>query len=610
MRRCRRDCHARVRSAADARSQVDRRAGAVIRYGYARTVGGNRRRDDGDRLADRRRWIVIGVSRLGRRDDAVPRTDETDAVPRNRANSGTGAIDRITGRQPRRRGRGNAVTAADSRRTGGRGGERQRLVALGDRAADHASGRGNRRAVAIAHADPVAEGARCGRRSADRARGLVQARTRGQRSCRNAVLIGRHAAGRGVTLRKGDTDLGGSRRRAADGERCGQHGEAARHGRRRVPVGVAGLIRRDGACPLCHKRQGRSRHGADAGAVAGERDRQPRSGARRQRQRRRRDRGVVERGKADRLIALADDKALLNLRRRCVTAVSGLIGIDAAGADAGEGDGPARNRTDARTCRVDRERHGQARSCGCGGRIGGAAHLRRAGCGRRKADRLAAARYIETLLNLRCSRIVGIAGLVGVERAGAGAGEAHRPAADRADAGACRIHGEGDRQTRSRRRGGRIGRTAHRRRSRRRRGEADRLRAACDGEALRRLCSRIIVGVARLVGIDPAGTDAGKADDPARNRAHAVARRIHRKGDRQPRKHRRHRRVGRAPHRRRGRRRRTEADDLDALADGETLLQLRSRVIVGVAGLVRVHRAGAHADEPDYGARHFANRAA
>lgn len=132
--------------------------------------------------------------------------------------------------------------------------------------------------------------------------------------------------------------------------------------------------------------------------------------------------------------------------------------------------------------------------------------------GNRKGRGQDALGHRKALLSLGCGIIVGIARLVGVDRAGSGAGEADHSGRNRTDAAAARVDTEDHGQTRGRRSADGIGSPPALGRSRRRRGEADRLRPPGDGDG------------ARGSG-DRAGGGVGRGDRPAARRAERDRRR-------------------------------------------------------------------------------------
>ena len=174
--------------------------------------------------------------------------------------------------------------------------------------------------------------------------------------------------------------------------------------------------------------------------------------------------------------------------------------------------------------------------------------------------------------------VVGIARLIGGDGAGADGNAGHGAAADRAEAGGLR--GEGHR----------IAGVAASRRDRAgavddddgRGAEAERLAALANGDVLRRLGGRVVVGVARLVGGDGASPRRHAGDGTAADGANAGCRRT--EGDSVAgRTAGRRNRAGSADHHaRRG----AEAEGLAALADGDVLRHLSGRVVVNAARLV------------------------
>ena len=134
----------------------------------------------------------------------------------------------------------------------------------------------------------------------------------------------------------------------------------------------------------------------------------------------------------------------------------------------------------------------------------------------------------ERLLDLRCGDIGRIAALVCVDPARAGADEAHRAAANRADRRRARVDRQQDRQAGGRRRSHMIAGAPNRGTRRSARRERDRLLLTsarrCNGERLLHLRRWGEVDVAALVRIDCASARADESDDTVADRADGVRR--------------------------------------------------------------------------------------
>src|ERR1019366_8159500 len=186
------------------------------------------------------------------------------------------------------------------------------------------------------------------------------------------------------------------------------------------------------------------------------------------------------RGEGDGLGALAHAHVLGGRRGGPVVGVAGLVGVDGAGAGPGEGHRRARHGADQRGGRGKRDR--VARGPAGGGRgVGGADGG--GGRGRRgEGDGLGALAHAHVLGGRRGGLVVGAAGLVGVDGAGAGPGEGHHRA----------LHGAGQR-------GGGGGS---------RRGEGGGLGALAHAPVLGGRRGGRVVGAAGLVCVDGAGARA------------------------------------------------------------------------------------------------------
>ena len=283
---------------------------------------------------------------------------------------------------------------------------------------------------------------------------IVTGELDGSLVCGNGVsgAAGAFLGGDGQAERS--TRGGRSRRSDQEGRRYGDRGhrEALLSLRSGVPVDVAGLVGIDlaGAGTDEGDDAGGDRADGAGGGIDGESDGQTRC--------RSCGRGVrgatglgghrSARGEADRLSALGNGEALLDLSRSVPVAVARLIGIDLAGADTDEGDNTGGDRADGAGGAVDGEGDGQTRCRGCGrgvcraGDLGG--HRSTGG----EADRLITCTHREALLDLRSRVPVAVAGLVGVDLAGAGTDEGDHTGGDRADSTRGAIDRESDGQTR------------------------------------------------------------------------------------------------------------------------------------------------------------------
>src|ERR1019366_681559 len=230
------------------------------------------------------------------------------------------------------------------------------------------------------------------------------------------------------------------------------------------------------------------------------------------------DGGVTggRRREGDGLGALAHAHVLGGRRGGPVVGAAGLVGVDGAGAGPGEGHHRARHGADQRGGRGKRDR--VARGPAGGGRGVGAAEGGVTGGRRREGDGLGALAHAHVLGGRRGGPVVGAAGLVGVDGAGAGPGEGHHRARHGADQRGGR--GKGDRVARgpagaSRDVGGADGGGG-----RGRRGEGDGLGALAHRDGLLLLGGGRVVGVAGLVSVEDAAPGPGEGHRRGGDQAH------------------------------------------------------------------------------------------
>src|ERR1019366_7750331 len=225
-----------------------------------------------------------------------------------------------------------------------------------------------------------------------------------------------------------------------DGLRRLRHLEALAHRRGGRVVGVAGLRRLNGAGADGDQRHRGTGYRADRRRLRVEAYRQAGGSGRADREWRRTERLVRERPEADGLASLRHLEALVHRRGGGVVGVAGLRRLDGAGADGDQRHRGTRYRADR--CRLRVEAYRQA---GTGGRAD--REWRRTERLVRECpegDGLASLRHLEALVHRRGRRVVGVARLRRLNRAGADGDQRHRGARYRADQ--CRLRVEAYRQ--------------------------------------------------------------------------------------------------------------------------------------------------------------------